>query len=519
MSNYPDFSNSRIRFNRSATVLIFLFIVMRLYLLQMPAIEHSVWKEIDYIEISKNYTKEGVQFWEPTISWPAEEPRITAMEFPLIPYLASRLYKLFGFNVFTLRILTLISFMVLSWYLYLIVKIKTRDKSLALLAMLMSLILPLNFIFGRLLFSEPAIIALVVISIYFMVKWETRQKRKYFILSFTFFSISLLLKPTAMYAALPLLYIYYTQKGNLRPSSYLPFALGLVGASIPGMIWYAYAHHLTNVSIDVFSVFGGHNKFQTFNMISDPLWWKIMFRRFQQLLGGTVFLIFFLVGLIAGLREKRYRIFYVLLVANIAFLFIIAEGNLDAPYRQFAFVASGGFFIALGMISLLSYLFHLYRKLSSRYRDFPKISPIWLYIGMVGIILLNFSYDRISNPVYRGHPTFNEIAEKLESIKNHNSKLVTVGNYSVHKGGNDLSPVLYYYADMQGWSLEKDDLKLETIEKLKARGADIFVGLKVYTDEASDFINTVCNKYPTVYHSKKYVICDLKGRREHQIAL
>ncbi len=513
--NFFLFQELKVNFKIWTVVLVILFILLRLYMLQVPHLEKTKWKEIDYIQISKNYTKEGIHFWEPTISWPAEGPRVTAMEFPLVPYLASGLYQVFGFNAFTVRILTLISFILLSVYLYKTVVLLTRDRGLAMLSLLLSLILPLNNIFGILLLSEPAIVALVMITIYHMLKWKQTDHNRYFTYSFLFFALSLLLKPTAMYVALPMLYIYYLKTGNLKPRYYLRFVYAFFLAIIPASLWYAYAYHLTQVSIDVFGVFGGHNKFQTFAMLSNPDWWSTMFERFYKLFGGVHMFTLFWIGFIGGVFDKSYRLFYVFFISNLIFLFVMAEGNLDAPYRQFAFIASGSFFMGVGCITLASVLKGMYDSLTKGIRFLPFFNLRLLFGGICLILLANFAYDFIDktpSKTYVAHQVSYEIAQDLRSLSTEQTKIVTAGNYTVHKGGNDLSPVLYYYSGLQGWSLERKDWSLEKIKELKSKGADLFVGMNTFTYEADEFIDRVADHYPVICQTERYVICDLSQK-------
>jgi hypothetical protein len=221
----------------------------------------------------------------------------------------------------------------------------------------------------------------------------------------------------------------------------------------------------------------------------------------------------FFIGLISGLFEKRFRLFYFLFLSNLAFLFIVAEGNWDTNYRQYAFIASGSFFIASGFLFIGSIIYIFWEKIASSLPAFPRANSKLLYWAMVLVILTIFSYNFfIEYPPRKDtvmHPEMHEIAKKVNDIKTENSKLVTTGNYTVHKGGNGLCPILYYYTDLQGWSLEEDDWKLKKIEKLKAKGADIFVGMNILTDEASHFNDKISEEYPIIYKSEGYVICDL----------
>jgi hypothetical protein len=73
-------------------------LAIRLWTIGAPALDRTTWKEIDYIAISSNYWKHGFNFFHPEISWPADPPRYTAMEFPLVPYMAALLYEIFGYT-------------------------------------------------------------------------------------------------------------------------------------------------------------------------------------------------------------------------------------------------------------------------------------------------------------------------------------------------------------------------------------------------------------------------------------
>ena len=80
------------RFRAMVGLLVFLTAGARLLAIRAPALDRTYWKEIDYIAISSNYRDHGFRFHRPEITWPAEEPRVTAMEFPLVPYVAALSY-------------------------------------------------------------------------------------------------------------------------------------------------------------------------------------------------------------------------------------------------------------------------------------------------------------------------------------------------------------------------------------------------------------------------------------------
>jgi hypothetical protein len=88
-------------------------------------------------------------------------------------------------------------------------------------------------------------------------------------------------------------------------------------------------------------VFGGlngaeaHNKFQTITMLTDPGWYKTMFNRISVgILGGKVGSLLFLLGLFAAVRSKKGGLVSAYLIAVLCYFGLVAEGQIDAPYRQ-----------------------------------------------------------------------------------------------------------------------------------------------------------------------------------------
>jgi hypothetical protein len=112
------------------------------------------------------------------------------------------------------------------------------------------------------------------------------------------------------------------------------------------------------------------------------------------------------------------------------------------------------------------------------------------------------------------------LAEKINEIADDESKLVVVGEYSKHVGGYDLSPVLYFYTDLQGWTLTPEDWNLDHIDRLRQKGAHLFVALLpygypydfIYLPESSPqgFIESMKARYPVLYENQDQLILNLR---------
>lgn len=120
---------------------------VRLSTIDSPSIDRSPWKEIDYLMISKSYFENGYRFLYPEIDWPAQEPRYTAMELPLVPYTAALSYGIFGYSAFSARLLPAIAWLITALYAFLLGR-RECGRLPGLVACLSAAVLPLHHPFG-----------------------------------------------------------------------------------------------------------------------------------------------------------------------------------------------------------------------------------------------------------------------------------------------------------------------------------------------------------------------------------
>jgi hypothetical protein len=83
------------------------------------------------------------------------------------------------------------------------------------------------------------------------------------------------------------------------------------------------------------------------------------------------------------------------------------------------------------------------------------------------------------------------------------AKIVAAGAYTIHKGGNDLSPVLYYYAGVRGWSLQANDWGLSTVDELASAGATLFAAQSMHREpDSACFIDCMRDVYSVLYENR-----------------
>lgn len=338
-------------------VLIIATVGVRLATIDTPPLERSLWKEIDYLMISENYWQGGYRFFQPEVSWLAEEPRATAMELPLVPFMAAVGYALAGQTPLSVRWPTLLAFTLLGIFVFFLVR-REVGPIIGLAAAAAALAMPLRHEFGNLLFSDPSAICAGAASVLLLQRWLDSGRRTDAIYASLAHGLTLALKVEMLYLGLCCAWLVW-RRHRWNIGQYAP-ALGVAaGALALAAPWYLYAYWLAQHSIDVFGVFGGfyggHDKFQTFTMLSDPGWYRKMWGRiFWEVLGGKIGVALALAGTLTVLISRSGQLILAYLVAVLCYFAIVAEGQIDAPYRQLHAVPPLAALVGCGALGLVA---------------------------------------------------------------------------------------------------------------------------------------------------------------------
>lgn len=504
------------------TIVLILTLLVRLATINTPQLKWTEWKEIDYIAISQNFLKHGFNFFLPEVSWPAEPPRVTEMEFPLVPYTAALLYKFFGFNDYTVRAVTLFASLLMVLYVY---KLTKRELGIfqGLLAALAAGALPLYNRFSRFLFTEPMMIALSVVSLYYLAEWVEYERRRDGYLAFISFSLTIALKLESLYLLLPVAWIAF-RKYRWEVSLYKNMFIRFTSAFILPVLWYSYAYYLENTGAHLFGIFKGHNKSQMLSMLSKFDWYSTMAHRvFGGILGGQYGTFLFIFGVVAAIKLKKIGLFFAYLIAVGIYFVVIAEGNIDAPYRQLTLIPPAAVFVAMGAQAIIVMGITIYRTFlrdeDIRLNHFYFLLLASLLLVMI-IPLINYK-----SIFYEDLPAFPDrwnLAQLIDRFSNDQTKLIVIGESDKHLGGYDLSPVLYYYSNRQGWTLTPVDWKMDKIEELRRKGAGLLVVVPRFgnhpnsltyqiEDSPDSIINEIKTHYSVMYESHDQIIFDLKS--------
>jgi len=494
-----------------ATFLVCL--AVRLATIGAPALDRTAWKEIDYIQISSNYWRHGYDFTCPEIAWPAEDPRCTAMELPLVPFIASFGYPVLGLTPLSVRWISLVSFVLLPLTLYGLVR-RELGPLVACLAAFACAAMPLYHPFGRFQYSEPPMILCSALALHFFAKWLDSDSRVHWFGAMGAFSLAVALKLEPLYLLLPIGWLAFRRfRWNWR--AYRGAGTLVAVSLLLPTIWYGWAFHLGRTSIDVFGVFGGHDKMQTLAMLTTLSWYRIMrWRVMSLILGGVAGTLLALAGLWAALLLRRASVFAAWLAAIAISFVIVAEGNIDAPYRQLPSVPPLAVFVAFGAIALGAAIRTATDLDRPRGAVRPRLTAVFAAL-VVATALPGARWKETwrTDPLQPWHPPQWDLAQAIRANSAPGDLLIALGEYTVHKGGNDLSPVLYHYSGLQGWTLQAGEWNEARVEQLRTRGAThLALSSMSHQPGAHEFVDTLRRHYPVLFEDSAngLVLLDLR---------
>jgi len=501
-------------------VIIAVIAVFRLATINTPSLEWTSWKEIDYLTISQNFWQQGFNFLQPEVTWPAEPPRVTEMELPLVPYTSALLYQIFGYGAWSARAVTLFASLLMIVYVY---KLARREFNpfIGLLSALAAGVLPLYHPFSRLLFTEPTMIAMSVVSIFYMAEWVDNPDRRNWILAILSLSLTFSLKLETLYLLLPLTWLVF-RKHQFKIGQYWKYILLILASLIIPVIWYAYAYYLETTGAHLFGIFKGHDKSQFTTLLLDLRWYRTMAGRvINGITGGPYGFGLFGLGFLFLLLNRKGSLIFAYFLAVAIYFGLIAEGQIDAPYRQMPIIPSMSIFVAFGAQAIIIFIMAFFDWIKMSVPTGKNLARLTLSASFLLVVLIPFQrLDEVLTGDFPAHGDRWELAQEIKKTAGPDSKLVVVGEYSKHVGGYDLSPVLFYYCDLQGWSLTPENWNDAHIEELRKKGATHLVFILPYgwpydfiylpEEPVEPFIQEMKSKYPVMYEYQDQLVLDLR---------
>jgi len=462
--------------------ILVLALLLRLYKLDNPVADWHSFRQADTASVTRNFVDKGVNMLVPTyhdnsnIQSGKDNPNGYRMvELPLYNLLHYSVYELFpSLGVDQAGRLTSVILSLISIYLVYLIGEKLSGFFVGWLAALFMAVLPFSIYYSRVILPEPLMIASILGSYWYLIKMSesTGVKKRYnLLISSLLFAIALLVKPFAIFFALPNAAIVFRSwaKGELHTLDVIFFSI----LGVAPFIWWR--NHIlsypTGIPASDWLINSTGIRFR-------PAWFRWLFsERIGKLILGVYGTTFLTLGLIA--KPKHEGVAYWLWALGILLYFsVIAGGNVQHDYYQAIIIPFLCFLLAKGVALVLSLSRTTYSRLLT------IIMTLVIFVSMISISWYDIKgYYQVNNwPIV-------EAGKEVDRLTPKDAKVIAPYNGDT---------AFLYQTHRSGWPLGYD------IEDKMAKGATYYVSVS-YDDES----RTLEKKYTLIEKTDRFIIIKL----------
>ena len=436
-------------------------IVFRLYKINTPLADLHSWRQADTAAVARNFVKNGFDLLHPRFddlspnqsAAGLENPEGYRMvEFPIYNAIFAFLYKNFPQLSLEIwgRITSIFFSLIIIALIYYFVLKETNIRMGAVASSLVYAVFPFFVFFSRAILPETTALSFVFISIFFLYQTLNKSINRltdfiFYFFSIIFFSLSILTKPTVIFYALVLVYIFYL-KYKIKFLKNIGFYLYFLFSLLPFFLWRWHATKFPEGIPPSDWLITSVNTYQGLkNIFLKPAFFRwVFFERINNLIFGGYLTFFFLLGVFGKLKKK---LLYSFLAAAFLYLFTFQGGNVQHEYYQTVILPSSAIFIGLGLNCLLNYK----KVFISAFLAYPLIFLIF-------ILSFFFSFYKVKD-FYNYPPELPQIAKIINSLTLPDDKIITDrmgdttllylaerrGAPSVYKDPDELKKIGYKY--------------------------------------------------------------------------
>jgi 4-amino-4-deoxy-L-arabinose transferase-like glycosyltransferase len=313
----------------------------------------------------------------------------------------------------TARFISILFSLFSLWAIYYLL-LKEDSRISAFFGGLIFAVYPFFVFYSRVVLPDISSVSLIFIGIVFLYFWKNSNGKNWlaFIFSLIFASLSILVKPTAVFYFLPLIYIFFLVYGFSflkKPSFYLYFILSIA----PFIAWRWWIGHFPEgiPASDwlITSVSTSEGMKEIFMRPAFFRW--IFYERIANLILGGYSIALLVIGLMK--RPKKSFLLFTIAISALIYLFTFEGGNVQHDYYQIMILPTLAIFCGLGAGTILSE-----KKIFLN----SFFSIIVIFSVMTFSFL--FSYNQVKD-FYSYNENFIKITNTIKLLTDPNVKVVT----------------------------------------------------------------------------------------------
>lgn len=202
------------------------------------------WAQCDRASVAWNYYKGYADFFHPRVNNTDNGTGITGLEFPIVQYFVSVLYRLFGFHEWLYRLTTLIVFTLGAISVFKLSYYFLKDKLLGLLIMLLYVCSPLLTFYSCSFIPDIYSLSFAMMGWSLLTRYTEYSSGTLLWRWFLALTVACLIKPNSM-IHLPVMWMFLYRNDIWTwktPFRYTGYFVAIAGLSI---VWYMYASWLS----------------------------------------------------------------------------------------------------------------------------------------------------------------------------------------------------------------------------------------------------------------------------------
>ena len=401
-------------------VILTLGFMLRLYRFDNPIADWHSWRQADTSSVSREFVKNGFDLLHPKYHDLSSQTGgrlpnpegFRFVEFPIYNLLQGGFFSIFG--IFTLerwgRFVSIFSSIISAVFIFLILR-KYVSDTIGLFGAFFYSFLPFNIYFGRVILPEPMTAMAILGGIYFFDQWLSKKNCSrsmrdpasagQFFLAVSFTAIAILLKPFAIFFILPMVFLAFNKFGfgALKKVNLWLFAILTLIPIAAWRIWMlAYPQGIPDGSW-LFNA-GGIR-------FTGAFFYWLFADRVGRLILGYFGVALFILGFLRKF-DKTTLFFLSFIASSLAYMSVIAKGNVNHDYYQILIIPSVVIFMALGIDFLLKHKGSIFPSISA----YAVMLICSLFSFMFGWYFIR-DYFNINNPsIVEAGRTANRILPK-----------------------------------------------------------------------------------------------------------
>ncbi len=476
--------------------------ILRLHHITQPFTDVFSWRQASTAMMADNFYRTNWNIFYPEVNWGGPGPNYQGREFQTVSYIAAVLYTIVGQQDWVGRSVAVMFGLWGIFALYQLVR-RVWDEERAIASAAVMAVLPGSIFVERSFLPDPAMVALMITSLWMLVAYLQTERQRYLLLAGVTGAWGLLTKIPGLIVGLPMAYATLTilgAKRKLQPAKLvIPGVVGVL-ALAPVIGYYLWARHLS-LSYPPYHFAGSGNW-----LWNDGLreWWdqnyflpSLQVNFYYWLWAAPVIYLVSLGLLLRPPGRERSResgedqlpinnsgkapwLFHWWLLAGIFYYFIGAKELVDNPWNFHIINPVGAALAGHAIVSIASLRPLSTRPLASR----AAVAVFLLIIGGAGQNVLKNMYTRPYGDESYG------LGLALRQVSQPGDLVVTMAS--------DLGdPNAIYYSRRRGWIFppasndivwdqlpEDDNESIRMFEELRAKGAD---WLGIASERKKDF--------------------------------